>query len=89
MANETIYLEKALKAHRAKLDTLEALAKDTTDQMQMILAHNLEAFDNRLRSWITAAKHTPLEAGVHTFADMKKRHPDVRLPWNGKGGTHQ
>jgi len=55
MAEQTINLETVLAIHRAKLDTIEAVSKTTTEPMQQILAVDLQAFDKRLDSWATAA----------------------------------
>lgn len=55
MANETSHLKHALIAHKAKLEIIDALSKTTTEQMQQILAVDLEAFDKRLNTWATAA----------------------------------
>lgn len=88
MPDPTTDLLVALQSHRDKLNTLEGIAKSTTDQMRCILTVNLQAFDKHLDSWATTAKQSPLAVEVYSFADMKKRHPEVRLPWNGKGGNN-
>ena len=55
MAKQMSDLEVALATHKAKLDTIEAISKTTTEPMQQILALDLQIFDRRLDSWATAA----------------------------------
>lgn len=55
MAKQLPDLKNALSVHRAKLRTIEATSKFVTEQMQQLLAVDLQSFDKRLDVWATAA----------------------------------
>jgi len=54
-------LNRALIAHKSKLEMIEEMAKSASEQMQQILAVDLDSFGMRLKSWAAAAPIKILE----------------------------